>query len=142
MTPVRRAIFCAALVFSPAAVALAGPDEAHKALLDIYAAAAKAADPAFDGFSAKRGEALFHGNFTTGRPDTRSCTVCHTGDPRKPGETRAGKSIDPMAASASPARYSDHEKTEKWFGRNCRNVLGRECTPLEKGDFITFMLSQ
>ena len=48
----------------------------------------------------------------------------------------------PMAASANSNRYSDQAKTEKWFGRNCNNVLGRDCTPLEKGDFITFMLSQ
>ena len=31
---------------------------------------------------------------------------------------------------------------EKWFKRNCKQVLGRECTPAEKGDFITFMMSQ
>ena len=27
-------------------------------------------------------------------------------------------------------------------GRNCNNVLGRQCTATEKGDFIAFMLSQ
>ncbi len=43
---------------------------------------------------------------------------------------------------AEPNRYTDQAKAEKWFGRNCRNVLRRECTPTEKGDFITFMLSQ
>jgi Domain of unknown function (DUF1924) len=47
-----------------------------------------------------------------------------------------------MAASANPKRYGDEAKTEKWFGRNCNNVLGRECTATEKGDFITFMLAQ
>ena len=47
-----------------------------------------------------------------------------------------------MAASASPKRYTDRAKTEKWFRRNCHNVLGRDCTATEKGDFITFMLTQ
>jgi len=64
------------------------------------------------------------------------------GPPRKTGKTRTGKPIKPMALSKTPDRYSDPEKVEKWFRRNCRSVLGRECTPVEKGDFITFMISQ
>jgi hypothetical protein len=110
--------------------------------LEVYAAQAKAADPAFSGFSAERGETLFKSNFSGGKPDTPSCSTCHTTDPKKPGQTRAGKPIDPMAVSVSPNRYTDLEKTEKWFGRNCRNVLGRDCAATEKGDFITFMLTQ
>ena len=121
--------------------ALAGPSDTQK-LLDFYTSQAKTADPAFAGFSARRGEQLFRSNFSGGKPDTPSCTVCHTKDPKNVGQTRAGKDIDPMAASASPRRYTDQEKTEKWFGRNCRNVLGRECSAKEKGDFITFMLTQ
>jgi Domain of unknown function (DUF1924) len=111
-------------------------------LLDFYAGEAKASNSAFSGFSAERGEHLFRTNFSSGKPDTPSCTTCHTTDPRKTGQTRAGKDIEPMAASANPKRYTDQAKAEKWFGRNCNNVLGRECTATEKGDFITFMLTQ
>jgi hypothetical protein len=117
-------------------------DGSPKSLLDFYANEAKASDLGFSGFSAERGEHLFRTHFSTGKPDTPSCTTCHTADPTKPGQTRAGKDIEPMAASANPKRYSDQAKTEKWFGRNCNNVLGRECTAKEKGEFITFMLSQ
>ena len=116
--------------------------ESPKSLLDFYASEAKASDPGFSGFSAERGEHLFRTNFSTGKPDTPSCTTCHTTNARNIGQTRAGKDIEPMAASANPKRYSDQAKTEKWFGRNCNNVFGRECTATEKGDFITFMLSQ
>ena len=116
--------------------------ESAQSLLDFYANEAKASDPGFSRFSAERGEHLFRTNFSTGKPDTPSCTTCHTTDPRKTGQTRAGKDIEPMAASASPKRYTDQAKTEKWFGRNCNNVLGRECMATEKGDFITFMLTQ
>ena len=116
--------------------------ELPKSLLDFYASEAKASDPGFSGFSAERGEHLFRTNFSTGKPDTPSCTTCHTTNARNIGQTRAGKDIEPMAASANPKRYSDQAKTEKWFGRNCNNVFGRECTATEKGDFITFMLSQ
>lgn len=93
-------------------------------------------------FSAERGERLFRSRFPDAKPDTPSCAACHTEDPKKSGQTRAGKDIDPMAVSANPTRYTDAAKAEKWFGRNCRNVLGRDCTAVEKGDFITFMLSQ
>ena len=117
-------------------------DGSPKSLLDFYANEAKASDLGFSGFSAERGEHLFRTHFSTGKPDTPSCTTCHTADATKTGQTRAGKDIEPMAASANPNRYSDQAKTEKWFGRNCNNVLGRECTAKEKGDFITFMLSQ
>jgi cytochrome c peroxidase len=110
--------------------------------LAVYAAAAKAADARFAGFSAARGKALFFARFHSGKAETPSCTTCHTENPRESGQTRAGKAIDPMAASINPKRYADLDETEKWFGRNCRNVLGRECTAVEKGDFIAFMLTQ
>jgi hypothetical protein len=135
----RRLILIIVLAF---ALVPATAGESPKSLLDFYASEAKASDPGFSGFSAERGEHLFRTNFSTGKPDTPSCTTCHTTDARNVGQTRAGKDIEPMAASANPKRYSDQAKTEKWFGRNCNNVLGRECTATEKGDFITFMLSQ
>jgi len=44
-----------------------------------------------------------------------------------------------MAVSVNPERYQTLKKVEKWFRRNCKSVLGRECTVTEKGDFLTFM---
>lgn len=130
------------IVVLACALGPAAAGESPKSLLDFYASEAKASDPGFSGFSTERGEHLFRTNFSTGKPDTPSCTTCHTTDARKAGQTRAGKDIEPMAASANPKRFGDLEKTEKWFGRNCNNVLGRECTATEKGDFITFMLTR
>ena len=133
----RILLFVAACALAPAA-----SSESPRSLLDFYDSQAKASDPAFSAFSAERGEHLFRTKFSSGKPDTPSCTACHTTDPKKTGQTRAGKDIEPMAASANPKRYTDQAKAEKWFGRNCNNVLGRECTATEKGDFITFMLTQ
>lgn len=115
---------------------------ARDALLADLAAQAKAAQPAFAGFSAERGRALFLAKHSGGKPDTPSCTTCHTANPAATGETRAGKPIEPLAVSVNPTRYTDPEKAAKWFGRNCTSVLGRDCTPLEKGDFLTFMSAQ
>jgi hypothetical protein len=75
--------------------------------------------------------------------DARSCASCHGEDLRRPGRhVKTGKPIEPMALSVSPKRLSDPKKVEKWFRRNCRWTLGRECTPQEKGDFIHFIDSQ
>ncbi|MEQ8818541.1 MAG: DUF1924 domain-containing protein [Thalassobaculum sp.] len=108
----------------------AGPRDT---LLAGYAAAAGA--PA----SAARGEAFFTATHAGGKPDTPSCTACHGTDPRSAGRTRAGKPIEPMAVSANPARFTDPDKVEKWFRRNCNSVLGRECSAAEKADVIAWL---
>jgi hypothetical protein len=47
-----------------------------------------------------------------------------------------------MAVSVNPARLTDIGEVEKRFRRDCKNVLGRACTPVEKGDFVTFLAGQ
>jgi hypothetical protein len=120
-----------------ASVALADP--ARDAILGALADQAKQADPSFGGFSADRGQAFWTATHTGGKPDTPSCTSCHGGDPAVAGATRAGKPIGPMAVSVAPERFTDPEKVEKWFLRNCNGVVGRQCTALEKGDVITYL---
>lgn len=113
-------------------------DPARDAIVATFATEAKA-DPSFAGFSAERGKAFFEAKHTGGKPDTPSCTSCHSQDPTLPGETRAGKRIEPMAVSKNPSRFTKTDEVAKWFGRNCNSVLGRECTALEKGDVITYL---
>lgn len=132
-------LLIAALVLGLSGTGIAGPRESQ---IDQYVGAAKAADAAFSGFSADRGKTLHMQNVTGGKPDTPSCTTCHSKDTRAVGRTLAGKAIDPVAVSAAPTRYTDPAKVEKWFKRNCTEVLGRECKAREKGDWLTFMLSQ
>lgn len=130
----------AALTFT---VSIARAEPARDAILTGLSAQAKAEDAAFSGFSAERGEALFRTRQTTGDPTSNACTVCHGSDPKQPGENvKTGKVIEPMAVSINPARYTNADDVEKWFRRNCKEVLGRECTALEKGDFITFMATR
>ena len=72
----------------------------------------------------------------------RSCVTCHGEDPRRPGRhATTGKAIAPLAPSAQPDRFSDPDKVEKWFKRNCTWTWGRECTPQEKTDFLTYLRS-
>ncbi len=128
-----------ALSLTLATACFAGPRED---LLGRYAAEAKAADPAFAGLSAARGETLHKKKFAGGKPDTPSCTSCHGSDPRSAGRSPTGKTIEPVAISVTPTRYTDSAKVEKWFKRNCNEVLGRECTPGEKGDWLSYVMSR
>ena len=123
-------------------VASAASSAPRDALLATLAAAAKEADPAFSGFSASRGEKLHFTRFAGGKAQTPSCTSCHGDNPRGAGRTPAGKTIDAVALSVTPSRYSDPAKVDKWFKRNCQEVLGRQCTAQEMGDWLTFMIAQ
>lgn len=136
--PVRLFVLAAALIL-PAA-ALAGP--ATDGILAETAAAARAADPAFTGFSAERGRAFWSARHQGGKDRTPSCAACHGQTPRETGRTRAGKPIEPMAASLTPERFTDPAKVAKWFQRNCEGVLGRACTAREQGDFLAYVLGQ
>ena len=91
--------------------------------------------------SADRGRALFTGTHTGGKPETPSCTTCHTKNLKAKGKTRDGKVIEPMALSVNPNRLTDSKKVAKWLRRNCKSVLGRECTPGEKADIVAFLMS-
>lgn len=117
----------------------AGPREE---LLAVYATAAKSSAPSFSGFSATRGQTLHSKAFAGGKADTPACTSCHGKSPHDTGSSLTGKSIEAMAASVTPSRYTDPAKVEKWFRRNCNEVLGRECSAQEKGDWLTYMISQ
>ncbi|CAA6605154.1 conserved exported hypothetical protein [Rhodospirillaceae bacterium LM-1] len=135
-----RLALAAACMMALSAQAIANPQ--RTAILDRFAAEAKQQDKAFSAFSAERGKALFMDKHTGGKPEFPACASCHTSDPKSSGQTKAGKEIPPMAVSKTPTRFTDPAEVEKWFGRNCNQVLGRDCTASEKGDFITFLISQ
>lgn len=93
-------------------------------------------------FSAAAGQAMWTRK-SVSRGQERSCAACHGTDLRQTGKhVRTGKPIEPLAPSANPERLTDAAKVEKWFTRNCKWTLGRACTAQEKGDFISFFLSQ
>ncbi len=114
--------------------AAAAPAEIQKSL----ETAARASTPGFGGLSAERGQRFFsstHGN-------DWSCTSCHTPTPLAPGKhAKTGREIAPLAPAANPQRFTDAAKVEKWFNRNCNDVLGRVCTAQEKGDVLAYLMS-
>ncbi|MEQ1766165.1 MAG: DUF1924 domain-containing protein [Methylotenera sp.] len=110
-------------------------------LLKHYEVQAKQENTAFTGFSADKGANFFKTERQHSDGKNVSCSTCHTADPRNQGKTRANKVIQAMAPSVNPERFTDAAKVEKWFGRNCKDVLERACTAQEKGDFIQYLLS-
>lgn len=107
------------------------------ALVSIQSDAAKT-NKDFKGFSAARGEQFFkvkHGN-------EWSCASCHTENPATPGKhAKTGKVIQPFAPAANADRFTNPRKVAKWFKRNCNDVLDRICSPQEKGDVLTYLLT-
>lgn len=96
-------------------------------------------------FSAARGEALWKKQYPNKNTPgaMQNCTTCHGDDLRANGKhVRTGKTIEPMAPSVNAKRFTDQKFIEKWFRRNCKGVMGRECTPQEKGDLLTYLRRQ
>ena len=91
--------------------------------------------------SAARGEKFFFAKLARPNGEAVGCTSCHTDNPRAIGKTRAHKAIEPLAPIANRERFTDPAKVEKWFKRNCKDVLERECTVQEKADFVAFLIS-
>ena len=72
-----------------------------------------------------------------------SCASCHGESPTHGGRHAAtGKAIGALAPAANERRFTDSAKVEKWFRRNCNDVLGRECSAAEKADVLAWLIGQ
>lgn len=115
-------------------VALPALAETPQQILDSLVAQAGPA-------SAARGEQFYRAKSSAGKT-ADSCAACHTDNPKAVGQhVKTHKSIDPIAPVAQRDRFTDPAKVEKWFKRNCQEVLARACTPQEKADFTAYMIS-
>lgn len=80
--------------------------------------------------------------FTTRHGKEWSCASCHGAVPTQAGKhASTGKSIGALAPAFNPERFTDPAKAEKWFRRNCNDVVGRECTAAEKADILSWLLT-
>ncbi len=121
-----------------------------KTLLAIGLGAAQAADtsPAAQlaNWSAQAGSP---GNAARGQSFFRakhggewSCASCHGTPPTKDGKhANTGKVIPPLAPAFNAKAFTDTAKVDKWFKRNCKDVLSRECSAGEKADLLAYLNS-
>ncbi|MDZ4201053.1 MAG: DUF1924 domain-containing protein [Gallionella sp.] len=105
-----------------------------------YGIHAKKLDPKST-LSAEAGRAFYTKKVEVNGKDL-SCSACHTDNPASTGKhNETGKAIKPLAPSANSARFSNRNKAEKGFTKHCKDLYGKNCTPQEKGDFITYLLT-
>lgn len=127
--------------FSMALVLLLQAAAAHAEtpadFLQQYQQQARQMAPGFTA-SAERGQQFFR---RVGSQDW-SCSSCHTINPGDRGKHAVtGKAIDPLAPGANAQRFTRADKVDKWFKRNCNDVMGRPCDAAEKSDLLAYLLS-
>lgn len=70
-----------------------------------------------------------------------SCASCHGTPPTQTGKhASTGKAIEPLAPAFNANRLTNDAKVDKWFRRNCKDVLSRECTSIEKADVLAYLI--
>ncbi len=80
--------------------------------------------------------------FTSRHGAEWTCATCHGQIPTGAGKHEVtGKRIDPLAPAFNPQALTDERRAEKWFRRNCKEVIQRECTPGEKADVLAWLQS-
>jgi len=122
-------VLCLALALPMAAARAADTTPAGQ--LARWSAAAGASG------DAARGRAFF----TSRHGAEWSCASCHGDPPLVAGKHQStGKTIDPLAPAANPAAFTDAAHVDKWFRRNCKDVLARECDAREKADVLAYLM--
>lgn len=87
--------------------------------------------------NAAKGQAFF----TQRHGGEWSCASCHGQPPVAQGKHAAtGKVIAPLAPAYNPERLTDSAKVDKWLRRNCKDVLARECSDVEKADVLAYLV--
>jgi cytochrome c553 len=88
--------------------------------------------------NAAKGEAFFKAS----HGQEWQCTSCHGKSPMSDGRhASTNKAIEPLSPAANAKRFTDSAKAEKWFRRNCKDVLARECSAAEKADVLAWLIS-
>jgi len=133
MTFKKLSIILLLLVCSGSALA-----DTPASLVSAYAADAAKKTPGFTP-SVQRGQAFFTKEWNVSKK-MPNCTVCHSKNLRMEGKhVITNKRIAPFSPAVNPKRFTKAKKVEKWFSRNCTEVVGRECSSGEKADFIQYI---
>ena len=126
-----RIVMMIVLTSAPLSFSLAESSTVNNLLLDYAKQGANTAD-------AEQGKQLWQKTFN--KNDERSCASCHTKDLTQNGKhIKTNKDIKPMSPSVNLERLTDSKKINKWFKRNCKWTLGRECTAQEKSNFLVYI---
>lgn len=120
-----------------------------KQLIAVYAEKVKADANKVKGkplpvepFAVENGRQIFLMSRNWEGDEMPACAACHTDDPKQEGKHNTTKKpIKPLAPAANPERFTDVQKVEKNFSLHCRDLYSRDCTAMEKGHFLTYLMS-
>lgn len=130
--PIPRTLLALALTLGAIGVPALAADTSPAQQLERWSSTAGAPG------NAERGRSFFssrHGN-------EWSCASCHGTPPTANGKhASTGRSIAPLAPAFNAKAFTDEAKVDKWFRRNCNDVVGRECSAAEKADVLAYLLS-
>lgn len=117
-------------------------DEASAAkLAKKYEGIAKGNDSTYKGLSATDGQAFFNQKVTVKGKEV-ACASCHTANPADAGKhIVTGKPIRPLSPVVNPKRFSNTDKVEANFTKHCNDIIERDCTAQEKGNYIAYLLT-
>ena len=111
-------------------------------LAKIYTAVAQAANPGFVP-SVADGKSFFNQKVKAANGKETACASCHTANPADTGKhIVTGKAIHPLSPVINTKRFSDFDKVEGQFTKHCNDILGADCSPSDKANYITYLLTE
>lgn len=129
------------ILFSTLSLSAHADIDTAKKLADKYEVIAKHIDPQSAGLSEEEGKTFYTRELTI-KGKQVACASCHTSNPADIGKHLVtGKPIRPLSPVANDKRFTSVDKVEKNFTKHCNDIIGRDCTAQEKGNFIAYLLT-
>ena len=129
------------ILFSTLSLSAHADIDTAKKLADKYETIAKHIDPQSAGLSEEEGKTFYTRELTI-KGKQVACASCHTSNPADIGKHLVtGKPIRPLSPVANDKRFTSVDKVEKNFTKHCNDIIGRDCTAQEKGNFIAYLLT-
>jgi cytochrome c553 len=108
-----------------------------------YTNIAHSVNPSYQAPSITDGKIFFNRKFKTPSGKEAACASCHTNNPANVGKNIVtNKEIPPLAPRVNTKRFTDLEKVEEEFTKHCNDILGADCAPAEKANFIAYLLTE
>lgn len=137
----RRISFLLFITLASVGLTAQADSTSAQQLADKYFSIANNIDVTFDRLSPGDGEKFYNRKITY-KGEQIACASCHTANPAATGKHKVtGKPIKPLAPAANSERFTDIDKVEKNFEKHCLEVIGRDCTAAEKGNFMAYLIS-
>lgn len=117
-------------------------------LAQKYTTVARIVTPSYAGPNAEEGKVFFNRKITQFKGKTAynkdvACASCHTANPADQGRhIVTGKTIKPLSPAVNAKRFTDRDKVEDKFTDHCNDIIGADCTPQEKANFIAYVLTE